>query len=90
MKSNTEQTHVKQICQRCWQFNEKSWKSTEDLEWDNGKIICPSDCLEDIVSGKIKNLLGFICCSHSIFDPIPDWCQFKDQHALGMLKKEGS
>jgi hypothetical protein len=82
-------THNKDVCQKCWRFNERRWEKSEDDEWAAGRVMCPVDHFEVMAyHGKpvkmprgLRNMFGFIFGWHEINEPLPPWCQFQEEHS---------
>ena len=79
----------KEVCQKCYRFNERVWGEYEDGEWDKeGMVFCPKDYFNNIrykgksmnIEGGMRNLFSAIYGWNEIDDEVPKFCKFSEEH----------
>lgn len=84
----------KEVCQKCYRYNERTWDEEAEEEWEEGRIACPADYFNVMkfrgfplkADRGLRNLFANIYGWREIADGIPDWCAFESEH---LLMREG-
>ena len=77
----------KEVCQKCYRFNEKVWDGDAEDEWGEGRVVCPCDYFNTINykgsktnTGALRGMFAGIFGWHEIKDATPDYCKFSEEH----------
>lgn len=77
----------KEVCQKCYRFNERVWDEDCESEWKEGRIMCPCDYFNTInykgsrtKTGRMRGLFAAIYGWNEIDGEIPGYCKFESEH----------
>ena len=64
----------KRICMQCWERCGINWINVDELNWEDGFIVCPTEFDSEIEAEMLYQT--------GIYDEPPEWCKFRLEHIM--------